>query len=382
MKMVIILLILFSLNFAQSPAEYQKKFIWTKERNMLTADFTNVQKPKLSDFKTVFHFNPVRQDTTGTCWSYSGNSFLESEIFRLYKKKIKLSEMYIAYWEYVEKVKRFVQGKGDSEFGEGAEQASVLNRIEQYGCMPLSAYTGLVNDAKKHNHTPMFQEMNNYLKYIKKNNYWDEDIALAEITATLNKYLGAPPDKFIYDGKEYTPLEFSKKVCKINRKDYVDFMSTLKIPFYQQGEYKVPDNWDRDSTYYNIPLDEFYNGIKKAINSGYSIAIGGDVSEPGKYGWEDIAIIVPWDIPQEAINQSSREFRFYNKTSTDDHGIHLVGYTNKFGHDWYLIKDSGSSSHYGGYAGYYFFREDFIKLKMLSFMVHKEAVKNILEEFQ
>ncbi len=381
MKTVIILLLLITITIAQSPAKYEKKFIWTKERTILTADFSKVKKPQLNDFKTVFHFDPVRQDTTGTCWSYSGTSFIESEIYRLYKKKIKLAEMYFAYWEYVEKVKRFVKEKGDSEFGEGAEQSSVLKRMQQYGCVPLEAYTGLINGATKHNHRPMFKEMNNYLKFIKENNYWDEDVALAEIKAIMNKYIGTPPEIFSYEGKEYTPLEFSRQVCKIEREDYVDFMSTLKTPFYKTGEYKVPDNWDNDSTYHNIPLDVFYQGIKKAIKNGYSIAIGGDVSEPGKYGWEDIAIVVPWDIPQDAINQSSREFRFYNHTSTDDHGIHLVGYTKKYGHDWYLIKDSGSSSHYGKYPGYYFFRDDFIKLKMLSFMVHKAAVKDILKKF-
>jgi bleomycin hydrolase len=381
MKTAVIFFLMLSYILAQTPAKYEKKYIWTKERTILTADFSKVKKPQLDDFQKIFHFDPVRQDTTGTCWSYSGTSFIESEIYRLQKKKIKLSEMFIVYWEYVEKVKRFIRQKGDSEFGEGAEQGSVLKRIEQYGCMPLSAYSGLVNGALKHNHTPMFEEMNNYLQFIKRNNYWDEEVALSEIKAIMNKYIGTPPEQFEYEGKIYTPLEFNKQICRINRNDYVDFMSTLRYPFYKTALYNVPDNWDLDSSYHNIPLDVFYSAIKTAATHGYSIAIGGDVSEPGKYGWEDIAIIVPWDIPQNAINQSSREFRFYNKTSTDDHGIHLVGFTHKFDHDWFLIKDSGSSSHYGKYPGYYFFRDDFIKLKMLTFMIHKDAVKDILKKF-
>jgi bleomycin hydrolase len=253
--------------------------------------------------------------------------------------------------------------------------------MEQYGCVPIEAYSGLINGAKKHNHWPMYKEMKNYLKFIKENNYWDENVALSEIKAIMNKYIGTPPDQFIYEGKSYSPHTFYNEICKIKRTDYVEFISTLKFPFYQTGEYTVPDNWDRDSSYYNIPLNEFYEGIKSSINNGFSIAIGGDVSEPGKYGWQDIAIIVPWDLPQKSINQSSREFRFYNKTSTDDHGIHLVGFAQKNGHDWYLIKDSGSSAHYGKYKGYYFYRDDFVKLKMLSFLVHKDAVKDIMKKF-
>ena len=158
-------------------------------------------------------------------------------------------------------------------------------------------------------------------------------------------------------------------------------MSTLKYPFYTQGEFLAPDNWWHSKDYYNLPLEVFYGAIKGSAQSGYSMVIGGDVSEPGKYGWEDIAIVVPWDIPRKAINQSSREFRIYNATTEDDHGIHLLGYTRKDGFDWFLIKDSGSSARYGKNSGYYFFRDDFIKLKMLTFLIHKHAVKHILEKF-
>jgi bleomycin hydrolase len=368
-------------SFAQDKAFYETKFVWDKDKKIFSANFSTVEKPAFNDFKTFEHFTPVRQDTTGTCWSYSALSFLESEVYRIHKKKIKLSEMYVAYWEYVEKARRYIQEKGNSEFGEGSQGELALARIKQYGIVPLKAYTGLINGAEKHNHDPMYKEMYNYLKFLKKNNYWDEEVALANIKNIMNKHIGVPPISFKYKGKTYTPEQFRDKAVNLNMDDYKGFLSTMQFDFYKKCEFNVPDNWNHSEDYYNIPLDVFYKAIKTAIQNGYTLMIGGDVSEAGKYGWEDIAIVVPWDIAPENINQFSREFRINNKTTGDDHGIHLVGYAEHKGRDWFLIKDSGSSSHYGKHKGYYYFSGDFIKLKMLGFLVHKNAVKEILNLF-
>lgn len=367
--------------YAQDKAYYESKFVWDKERKILSGDFSKVKKPQLKDFNRVFAFDPTHQDTTGTCWSFSTTSFLESEIYRLQGKKVRLSELYYPYWDYVEKARRFITEKGDSYFSEGSESNAVLRNIRKYGMMPLSAYTGLLNGQTCHNHEAMVQEMTDYLEYCAEHGYWDEDLALAQIRNIMNKYIGAPPESFEYEGKTYTPQQFRDQVCKINPDDYVGFMSTLKYDFYTRDEFEAPDNWWHSKDYHNVPLDVFYNTIKSSIKKGYSMVIGGDVSEPGKYGWEDIAIVVPWDIPEKYINQSSRELRIHNGTTEDDHGIHLVGFTHKAGHDWYLIKDSGSSARYGKASGYYFFREDFIKLKMLTFLIHKDAVADLLKKF-
>ncbi|MCD4692959.1 MAG: C1 family peptidase [Calditrichales bacterium] len=381
-KIILFVVLTVNIIFAQDKAEYQKKFIWDKEKDILTGDFSKIKRPQLKDFKTqAFHFEPIRQDTAGTCWAFSTTSFFESEIYRLHSKKIKLSESYTVYWEYIEKARRFVKEKGDSKFAQGSEANAVLERIKQYGCVPQEVYTGLINGLKKHNHDSLYDEMDDYLQFIEENNYWDEKIVLNNLKQILNKYLGEPPAGFDYQGKSYTPVSFRDEVCQLNMDDYVDFMSTLKTPFYTTGEFEVEDNWWHSDVYHNIPLDVFYKAIKNAIKNGYSLETGGDVSEPGRNRWEDIAIIVPWDLAQKDINQYSRELRIYNKTTEDDHGIHLVGYTKKDGRDWFLIKDSGSSAHYGEYKGYFFFRDDYVKLKILTFMVHKDAVKDILKKF-
>ncbi len=57
---------------------------------------------KVSLYKRQWANPVISQGNTGTCWDFSTLSFYESEIFRLQGKKVKLSEIYNAYWEYVD----------------------------------------------------------------------------------------------------------------------------------------------------------------------------------------------------------------------------------------------------------------------------------------
>jgi bleomycin hydrolase len=181
-----------------------------------------------------------------------------------------------------------------------------------------------------------------------------------------------------------TPADYLKNVVQVNPDDYVDILSYEQEPFYKQVEYKVPDNWWHNADYYNVPLDIFMGALKNAVRNGYSMSIGGDVSEAGLDRKTQCAIIPDFDIPSAYINDDALQFRFSNNNNTDDHGLHLVGYIVKDGKDWYLIKDSGSGSRNNDpnakEFGYYFFSEDYVKLKMMDFMVHKDAVKEILEK--
>lgn len=332
-------------------------------------------------FTSVFHFPPVRQYRTGTCWSFSSTSFIESEVARQSGRKIKLSEMHTVYYEYLAKARRYVQERGDSWNGEGSEANALLRMMRQHGAVPLEVYPGLPAGETRHDHSAMSDEITKYLEFVKSNNFWDEESVIAHVRLILNKHLGDPPASFAFEGKTYTPITFFNDVLKLKLDDYVDVMSTLSIPYFTQGPFEVPDNWWYDSTYYNVPLDQWYSALASAVRAGYSIELGGDVSEPGWYGKDNLAVVASFDIPQSHINADSREFRFYNHTTTDDHGVHLVGHTTIDGRDWYLIKDSGSSARRGKFDGYFFMRDDYLRLKMLSFTVHKDAIKELLSQF-
>ncbi len=329
------------------------------------------------------------QGNGGTCWCFSTTSMIESEIFRQTGKKVELSEMYTVYWEYVEKARRYIEKRGDSHFSEGSEANAVTRIMNTYGAVPKSAYSGLLHGRKFHTHADMVREMQGFLTSMKESEAWNLSYGLETIKAIMNHYMGEPPAEFIAEGKTYTPETYLREYLRLNPNDLVEILSYKQEPYWERVEYKVPDNWWHSNEYYNVPLDVFMDALKSAIKNGYTLSIGGDVSESGFSRETNCAIIPDFDIPSDFINEDARQFRFSNQTTTDDHGMHLIGILENYknsGEDWFLIKDSSSGSRNVGEEdprfGYYFFHEDYIKLKMMGFTVHKEAVKEILKKFE
>lgn len=352
-------------------------------KKALKVDFTGMDLPKsLEEFKYFWHNPSVSQGQTGTCWSFSTTSYYESEIYRIHEKEIKLSPMFTVYWEYVEKTRRFIKERGNSAFAEGSEANAVPRIWNKYGVVPLDSYSGLLPGQTFHDHSKLIAEMQSYLEFVKKNNMWNEEEAVNTIKDILNHYLGEPPIKVKVDGNEYTTKEYFEKIVNLKLDDYIDVVSYMQEPFYKKVEYKVIDNWWHSKDYYNVPVDVFMNLIKMSIKNGYTIAIGGDVSEPGYDSHVKCAIIPTFDIPSDYIDDYSRQFRFTNLTTGDDHGLHLVGYMTKNGKDWFLIKDSGAGSKNVEPKGYYFYHEDYIKLKIMDFIVHKDMFEALFEKFE
>jgi bleomycin hydrolase len=340
----------------------------------------------VDEFTTWWKNNPISQGNTGTCWSFSTTSYFETEVYRLTKKSVKISEMYTAYWEYVEKAKRFVSERGNSNFDEGSEGNAVIRIYNQYGAVPLEDYTGLMPGQPFHYHVKMVEEMKAYLASVKSMNAWNETEVISTIKSIMNHYMGVPPSSVKVEGKDYTPTQYLKDYMKLNMNDYFDVTSLMGKPYWEQVEYEVPDNWWHSKDFYNVPLDEFMKLIKTSIRKGYTMMIGGDVSEAGFDAWNQIAIVPTFDIPSEYIDENSRYYRIVNGSTTDDHGMHIVGYLEKDGKDWYLIKDSGAGSRNCGKEsknfGYYFFHEDYVKLKMSDVIVHRDMFKDLLGKFK
>jgi bleomycin hydrolase len=356
------------------PAEYK----------ILTVDLSDNHYPaKVSYYtNTQWHNPPVSQGNTNTCWCFSTTSFLESEAYRINKMKVRLSEMYTVYWEYVEKARRFVEKRGDSDFNEGSEANAVTRMWEKYGIIPEADFTGLLDGRKFPNHEPMIKEMKSYLALVRERSAWDEEAVISTIKSIMKHYIGEPPAEITVAGKKITPLQYLHDVLKLDPENYVSMLSYEQEPFYEHVEYKVPDNWWHSTDYCNVPLEVYMSALKQAIQNGYTVSIGGDVSEAGFDRKTQCAIVPDFDIPSASINDDARQFRFSNQTTTDDHGMHLVGSTVKDGKEWFLIKDSGSGSKNNDpnapEFGYYFFSEDYVKLKMMDFMVHRDAVKDLL----
>ena len=337
-------------------------------------------------YKTIWYSPRISQGNTGTCWSYSTSSFMESEIKRISGKEVNLSEMYTVYWEYVERMKYFVEHKGEMHLGEGSETNAIAKIMEIYGAVPYDDYSGIKKGEDFHNHEEMFEEIDLLFKQIKESKDWNEQKAVKKLKDILTNYIGEIPTQVKLNGKKVTPIQYLASL-DLDPKAYVNFMSLMEAPYYKKAIYDVPDNWWRSNDYNNIPLNHFMKLIKSAIQNGYSMSIGGDVSEPGFDKISQTATIPSFDIPSEYINESSRQLRFENGATTDDHAMHLVGYhEDENGDTWFLIKDSGSGSRNAKSAsdkfGYYFMHQDYVKLKMMTITLHKEAAFEYLDKIK
>jgi bleomycin hydrolase len=348
----------------------------------LVMDQSGIKLPDNPDDYTQVWAQPnLSQGNAGTCWAYGGTSFFESEHKRLGGDPVKLSEIHTVYWEYVEKARRFVQTRGKSHFSQGSQANAVTRMIKLHGAVPDDVYSGLPEGRTYHTHANMVKEMKTYLEHVKTAAVWNENTVISTIKSIMHHHIGEPPEAFEYKGKKYTPASFRDTYLKFETDDYVDVMSTIEFPYNEQAMYKVPDNWWKCDAYWNLSLEHFMELLNEALKKGYSVAIGGDVSEAGFSRNTNAAVIPDFDIASKNINANAREFRFDNNSTSDDHIMHIIGYQKFKGDMWYLVKDSSSGSRNVGEDsnkfGYYFMHVDYIRLKILTFTVHKDMFDSV-----
>jgi len=345
-------------------------------------DIPYIIPEEVEELRPRFHFAPVNQDTTNACWSFSTISFIESELQRINGQSVKLAVMYPVYYGFIEKAKRYVATRGESRFSPGDLFTTVVEVIKKYGMLPEEVYRGQAVERPTHNHKRMEKEIELFKERIVNNGSWDEDSAITELKEILDTYLGEPPTSFSFRGEIFTPLTFAEKYINLTWDDYLLVTSFGYSSFDSFTELQVPDNWKKVDRYFNVSLDLFYNSMKIALNNGYSLVIDGDIKEPGRIGSQDVCIIPDYDIPGSYINQKARDYRFDNGLTEDDHLMHIVGFGQVNGEEWFLIKDSWRDAYEGQHKGYFFYHEDYAKLKILAYMVHKDGVPAITERMR
>ena len=351
-------------------------------KKRLTLDYTGMDVPaSMKDFKIVTTEKPVSQGITGTCWCFSTTSFYESEAARKGHPDVQLSEMYTVYWEYVEKARDYVRTRGESIFDEGSETNAVQRTLARHGAVPLGAYSGMKPGQPYHDHAKMIGEMREYLQGVKDRAAWNSEAVVATVRDIMEHYIGTPPASVTYKGRKMSPQEYLREAAGIVPDEYVTFMSLKSEPYWAAAEYKVGDNWWHSKDYYNLPLTDFTALIKSSLKKGYSISIGGDVSESGIDAKRGIMMIPSYDIPSSYIDENARLLRFVNGATTDDHAMHIVGYAERGNGTWFLVKDSGAGGHANpDHNGYWYMHEDYVKLKMMTATVNKAAVRDVLQK--
>mgnify|MGYP002624011500 CR=1 FL=1 len=373
-------------------------------------DAQSVKIDSIYEFKTKVDLKTTSvkdQYKSGTCWSFSGISFIESELLRMGKGEYDLSEMYIVNRDYHNRAIDYVIWNGSKKFGSGSEGGNVFNRIREYGIMPQSAYSGLNYGSDKHMNNEMDAVLKNYVEAIIQNPNGKLSTAwINGFDAVLDSYLGTIPESFVYEGAKYTPTEF-RDALGINPDDYIELTSFSHHPLYSKFIMEVEDNWELCEVY-NVSIDELTNLAFGALDKGYTLLWGGDVSELG-FSWRNGIAIVPADededmagTDRERLNQSSksidkhpnlfkqivpeieitpenRQAAFDNYETTDDHGMHITGYlTDKNGIRYFKVKNSWNDSNI--FNGYIYMSETFFRYKTLTLIVHKDAVPNSLKK--
>ena len=333
--------------------------------------------------------NPVEsQGRTGTCWSYSTSSFLESELIRIGKGTHNLSEIFIARQVYLTKADNYVRRHGKTQFGEGSLGHDLLNAVDNYGIVPHEVFTGLQTESEIHNHSELASILENYVKAVVSNKgkkltpLWKKGFE-----SLLDVYLGEYPESFTYEGNEYTPRSFANSLG-VRATDYITMTSYTHKPFYNSFILGIPDNWD-NGTFYNVPLSDLVGQTKYALKQGYTIEWDADVSNEGFNSKKGIAVVAiegedpNFDTTAEEmdVTQEIRQEYFDNYTVTDDHLMHIVGLVEGVdGKEYFVVKNSwGDERGLEDYKGHVLVSEAYFKLNTISVMLHKSALTNSLK---
>ena len=358
---------------------------------------------KFTDTKIV-KTTPVKdQNKSGTCWCYSSNTFLESELLRKTGKEIHLSEGFVVYHCYLDKAIKNIRMDGQINFAEGGSGLDVGYVWENYGAVPNDVYTGMTNGETKFNTAELTSLLSGYVNVVNQRKLKKLTPSWIEgFKGTLDAYMGKLPETFTYQGKTYTPQSFAASL-PLNMNDYVSITSFTHHPFYQQFVLEVADNWIWEKSW-NVTMDELWEIANNAIDKGYTIAWGADVSEKGFKWRKGYAVLVKekgeadlsgtdrerwdqlsdkdrdeqrWEIKgpgnEETVTQESRQLMFDNKETTDDHGMVIMGKAvDQDGNKYFKVQNSWDTNQL--YHGFFYVSEAYFKAKTMNIVINKEVI--------
>ncbi len=352
-----------------------------------------------TDIKTAPETPVKDQANSGTCWSFAGLGFIESDLMRKGKGEHDLSEMWIVRNTYLAKALKYARMHGHSNLGQGGATHDVFNVIDKYGIVPEEVYTGLQYGTDEHIHGEVDALIIGYMENVVKNkNRTLSDSWVDGLNGILDAYFGEIPEEFTYKGKKYTPESFAKELG-IKGSDYQSYTSFTHHPFGSEFAIEVPDNWSWDRSK-NVEIDELINIIDTALENGQSVLWASDVSEPGFQYNRGFAVLAEMDIKnlqdsekakwsalndrerrsqlmqfsapvtEEEVTQESRQIEFDNYQTTDDHGMVITGIAkDQFGNKFYRVKNSWNTDNV--YDGYFYVSEPFVRAKTMNIVVNK-----------
>ena len=358
--------------------------------------FTTVKAAPITSIKN--------QASSGTCWSFSTISFLESEAIRLGKitdeaKYPDFSEFFVVSTSYKERAEKYIRLDGKLGFSAGSGSGDVLEVVREHGIVPNVEMTGMNYGSPLPQQAELDAVLLGYVQAVARNTRTLSTAWKRGFDAVVDEYLGKAPETFTVDGKTYTPASY-RDAMKINPDDYIELTSFTHHPFYTWFALEVCDNW-RGSRSYNVPIDELMAVVDNALDNGYTVCWGADVSHDG-FTRDGLGILIdvkasaagsdqehwvgkeegkpaPVVVVESVPTQESRQLEFDNKTMTDDHGMHIYGIaTDQDGKKYYMVKNSWGET--GKYKGIWYVTEAFLKAQTLDITVHKSALTKDLKK--
>lgn len=354
---------------------------------------------------TTIKENPItsikNQNRSSTCWSFSSAAFFESEMLRLGKGEVDLSEMFVVHHTMEERAVNYVRYHGDASFSPGGSFEDIVACYRQHGLVPQEAMPGIMYGDSLPVHNELDAVAGAYVEAIGKGKFskltpvWKEGLR-----SIYDTYLGECPKEFTYKGKTYTPRTFADEVVGLNMDDYISLTSYTHHPFYTQFNVEVQDNW-RNALSYNLPIEELMEVMDNAVRKGYTFAWGADVSEQG-FTRDGIAVfpdaakgaeltgsdMARWlglsasdkrkeltskPLPEINVTQEMRQIAFDNWETTDDHGMLIYGLAkDQNGKEYFMVKNSWGES--GKYKGIWYASKAFVAYKTMNILVHKDAI--------
>lgn len=364
-----------------------KKALWI----LLFAGFSAFGQQSEYQFTEIIDLTPspvANQGRTGTCWSFATVSFLEAEVYRINGKFVDLSEMYPVRKTYPVKAYNYVYRQGKAQFDEGGLGHDVINAVAQFGIVPQNEYVGMGPSENGYDHSAMVKKLKNQVEEIVKNP--KENLKpdwMNQFNSTLDEYMGKAPEKFTFEGKNYTPKSFAEDL-KIHPEDYVTLTSFTHHPAYSKFILEIPDNFS-DGSYYNLPLDEYIQVLDDALTKGFTVALDTDVSEktfsseagmaiwPSEGKTEDYFKVL---LPEKWVTPEERQAAFENYSTEDDHLMHITGLLkDQNGNKYYDVKNSWGTKNRGN-GGHIYMSASYLRMKSIAYTVHKDALSNDLKK--
>ncbi|QRY58289.1 aminopeptidase [Sphingobacterium siyangense] len=362
------------------------RFYYPKNIKLLKSEFVFTELIRLKS-TTV-----KNQGASNTCWSYTGNSFLESEMIRMGKTPVAMSPLYTVRKAYLERARNYLRLHGGLKLNEGGQLHDVMQILRLHGAMPRAAYTGIKAGKSSSNFKGLRAVLNNRLSSMLKSRElkrsWEQDVEVL-----MDDYLGKVPVNFDYQGKSYTAHSFADQVIGVDPDQYIHIASVTTAPYYKAFVFLIPDNWSF-SQFYNLPMEELTVVIDQALKKGFTVACTIDISEPG-FSWPYGIAYVPQKStskmteeekktqfirpqPERKVDAMERQNAFDAWQTTDDHALHILGLVkDQNGKEYYVAKNSWGRGN--AFQGFVYLTKEYVRYKSTALMLHKDGLEPSLK---